>query len=81
MAEKIGNTPTMPRITSRQQHRNNAEACSPCEYFKRNVAIALLDHIIISINQLFSQSAIVAASLLGLVPSVPCTKEVKLNMP
>ena len=27
MAEKIGTTPTMPRITSRQQHHNNAEAC------------------------------------------------------
>ena len=35
MAEKIGTPTTMPRIPSRQQHRNNAEACYPCEYFKK----------------------------------------------
>lgn len=39
MAEKVGTTATMPRITSRQQHRSNTEASSPCEYFRRNVAI------------------------------------------
>ena len=35
MAEKIGTPTTMPRIPSRQQHRNNAEACYPWEYFKK----------------------------------------------
>ena len=43
MAEKVGTVPGMPSITSRQQHRCNAEASSPREYFKRNVAIPVLD--------------------------------------
>lgn len=79
MAEKIGAVVSMPRIASRQQHRSNVEASSPCEYFQRNVAIPVLDHIIMSIDQQFSPSAIIATSLLGLVPSVLCKKEVELE--
>ena len=79
MAEKIGATVAMPRITSRQQHRSNVEASSPSEYFKRNVAIPFLDHILTCINQQFSSSAVIATSLLGLVPTVLCTKKVNLD--
>ena len=50
MAEKVGTVPGMPRITSWQQHRCNAEASSPREYFKRNVAIPVLDYIIMCID-------------------------------
>ena len=35
MAEKVGAAVEMPRITSRQKHRSNAEALSPQEYFKK----------------------------------------------
>lgn len=68
MAEKIGTVVGMPRITRRQQHRSNAEASSPHEYFQRNVAIPLHDHIIMCLDQQFSPSAIIATSLLGLAP-------------
>ena len=68
MAEKVGTTIGMPRIASRQQHRSNAEASFPCEYCRRNVVIPFLDHINMCINQEFSTSAIMATSLLGLVP-------------
>ena len=78
MAEKVGTVPGMPRITSRQQHRCSAEASSPREYFKRNVAIPVLDDIM-CIDQQFSPSAVIAASLLGLVPSVLCLKDVELE--
>ena len=79
MAEKVGTAAEMPRITSRQQHRSNAEAQTPREYFQRNVAIPLLDHIIMCIEEQFSPSAKVATSLLGLVPSVLCSRNVNLN--
>ena len=36
MAEKVGTAAEMPRLTSRQQHRSNAEARTPREYFQRN---------------------------------------------
>lgn len=78
MAERVESTIGMPRIASRQQHRSNTEASSPCEYFQRNIAIPFLDHIIMCLNQQFSPSTIIATSLLGLVPSVLCSKEVSL---
>ena len=74
MAERVGNTIEMPRITSKQQHRSNAEASSPCEYFQRNVAIPFNDHVIMCISEQFSSSAIIATSLLGLVPEYPVLK-------
>ena len=55
MAKKIGSPVSMPRIASRQAHRSNAEAPSPSEHFKRNIAIPFLDHIIMCIEQRFSQ--------------------------
>ena len=65
MAEKVGTAGEMPRLTSRQQHRSIAEAQTPREYFKRNVTIPLLDHIIMCIEEQFSPSAKLATSVLG----------------
>ena len=79
MAEKVGTAAKMPQLTSRQQHRSNAEAQTPKEYFQTNVAIPLLDHIIMCIGEQFSPSAKAATSLLGLVPSVLCSRNVNLN--
>ncbi|XP_078371311.1 52 kDa repressor of the inhibitor of the protein kinase-like [Oculina patagonica] len=69
MAEKVGTAAEMPRITSRQQHRSNTEAQNPKIYFQRNVAIPLLDHIIMCTNEQFSPSATV----------VLCSKNVNLE--
>ena len=60
----------MPRIASRQQYRSNTEASNPLEYYKRNVAIPFLDHIIAFIDLLFSQSSTKANFLLSLAPNV-----------
>ena len=79
IAEKVGATVGMPRIASRQQHRSNAEAVSAEEYFRRNIAIPFLEHVIVSIEQQFSQASMIAISLLGLVPSVLCSKEVDIE--
>lgn len=67
MAEKVVTAAEMPRLTSSQQHRSNAEAQTPREYFQRNVTIPLLDHILMCIEKQFSPSAKVAISLIGLV--------------
>ena len=67
MVEKVITAAEMPRLISRQQHRSNAEAQTPREYFQRNVIIPLLDHILMCIEKQFSLSAKVATSLIGLV--------------
>lgn len=75
MAESVSTTPEMPRITGRQQHHSNPSSFSVEDYFKKTVAIPLLDHIITSMRDRFSTAAIVASSLLGVVPSVCCSRE------
>lgn len=78
MAESVSTTPEMPRITGRQQHRSNPSSFSVEDYFKKTVAIPLLDHIT-SMRDRFSAAAIVASSLLGVVPSVCCSREVNME--
>ena len=46
MAENVGIVPTAPRTTGRQLHRANAPAVDPKEYYRVNVAVPFLDHII-----------------------------------
>ena len=79
MAEKVGCSPSKPRAAQRQQHRSNAPAESVVEYYKRNCAIPFLDHILSNLDKQFSSLAITATSLLGLVPSVICTKNVDIR--
>ena len=63
MAEKVGVAPTAPRIAERQQHRANAPAVDPKEYYRINVAVPFLDHIISELDDQFS----------GLTLRVSCT--------
>ena len=79
MAEKVGSVATFPRTGAQQRHRSNVAATSPFEHYKRNIAIPLLDHIILELEEQFSNSSLVATSVMGLVPSVLCTKDINLQ--
>ena len=79
MAKKVGSTIAMPRIAARQQNCSNITAASVQDFFQRNVAILFFYHIIISIKRQFSKSAVTAISLLGLVPSIICSRDVNLE--
>ena len=56
-----------------------SEASSPEDYFRKSVAIPLLDHILSTLEAQFSKAAAVASSLLGVVPSVCCSSEIDLD--
>ena len=43
MAEGMNITPSSPRMAQRQMHRDNIEAANPKEYYKRIIAIPMLD--------------------------------------
>ena len=79
IAESVSPTPEMPRVTGRQQHRSNPSSFSVEDYFKKTVAIPLLDHIITSMKDRFFAAAIVASFLLGVIPSVCCSREVSME--
>ena len=76
MSEGVGTFPESPCITKRQQHRTNPEASSVEEYYRRAVLIPFIDHIIQSLEDRFSSSSSIASSLLGILPSGCCTREV-----
>ncbi|KAI8493921.1 hypothetical protein Bbelb_282680 [Branchiostoma belcheri] len=69
----------MPRIASRQHPRANAQATTPQQYYRRNTVIPFLDHIITSLSDRFTASAKIATSLTGLVPSIVCSTDVRLQ--
>ena len=48
---EVSNIPvTLPRISSRQQHRSNPEHNSVEDYFKKSIAIPFLDHLVSDIS-------------------------------
>ena len=81
MARHIGEEPSKPRTTSRQQHRimqvvlRTVHLCTT----KNNLAIPLVDHIITEMSLQFSGIAAKAVKLLGLVPSVISIEETDLS--
>ncbi|KAG7158764.1 52 kDa repressor of the inhibitor of the protein kinase-like 4, partial [Homarus americanus] len=54
LCEAVGITPSMPRRCKRQQHRDNMSADGPAEYYKRTVAIPLLDHLLAQLEKRFT---------------------------
>ena len=79
MATKVGSQVSMPCIASRHEDCSNPEATSPFEHYKRILVIPFLDHIIMCIDQKCSPSAVIATSLLSLIPSIICSKKVDIE--
>ena len=67
MAERMNVTPSTPRIAQRQMHRDNIEAANPKEYYKRVIAIPILDTLISEIKVLFNKFSITACKVRYLV--------------
>lgn len=70
MAASIAVAPHLHRVAARQQHRPNAPAASPRDYYIINLGVPFLDHIMSQLDERFSGITVKATQLLGLVPSV-----------
>jgi len=70
LAEDVDVMPSIPRNAGRMQHRANTPASTFEEYYKRNVTIPLLDHLLTELNLRFSEHAKRATEALKLIPSV-----------
>ncbi len=44
----------MPRLTSRQRHRGNILAQSPEDYYRKNLAVPFLDHVLVELKSILS---------------------------
>ena len=61
MAERMNVTPSTPRMAQRQMHRDNFEAANPNEYFKRVIAIPILDTLLLEMKFRFNKFSITAS--------------------
>ena len=79
MAATVNVEPSKPRSCARQRHRPNADAETIEDWYRVNVAIPFLDHIIQELDSRFSGLAQTASKLLGLVPAVLCKREIDMT--
>ena len=75
MASAVNVDPCKTRTCVRQRNRPNAEAETVEEWYRVNVAVPFLDHIIAELDSQFSAMAQTSSQLLGLVPSIMCCQK------
>ena len=69
LAALVGVDESAPRLASRQQHRQNVPATSTAEYYRLNVTVPLLDHLISELDsRLNSESSSVVVEFIQLLP-------------
>jgi len=73
LADELNIPIATPRIAARQVHHSNIPADSPEAYYRRNLMIPLLDHIITELTERFGPIQQTKVKLLGLIPSVAAT--------
>lgn len=70
IAQSVGVEESMPRLAGRQQHRQNIQAQNSNDYFRLNLTIPLLDHLINEINSRFDNTSSQATiEFVNLLPS------------
>ena len=78
-AENVGVVPSIPRRTNQQQHRDNVPAQTPADYYKRAVAISLLDHLQSEMKTYFNPTNdAVLSSLFNLLPELVALGETEI---
>ena len=70
LAQELNITVAVPRIIGRQVYRNNAPADSPEMYYRRNVLLPFLDHILTELQDRFGGVRQKIVKLFSLVPSL-----------
>ena len=75
MAAKVNVDPTIPRSAARQMHRNNVPADNPEEYYRRALAIPLIDKFVSEMSFRFNTFNKRASKLLLLIPSIICNSK------
>lgn len=73
LCQSVGLQPSVPRLCSRQRHRDNVPADSPSEYYRRSISIPLVDHLISELDGRFSSHHQKALQGMYLVPTVLVT--------
>lgn len=66
VASALNVQPSMPRAVGRQTNRDNAPATNPEEYYQRNVAMPLINHINVQLDGQFSGNELKSKTVVSL---------------
>ena len=69
----------MPRIAACQQHRENAESDTPFSYYRKNMCLPFLDHLINGIDVRFDKYGKTVLMMQALIPSVIAERDVTID--
>jgi hypothetical protein len=70
LAESVTTTLMIPRLASRQAHRNNVQSSNASEYFRRTMWNPFLDSALSALRDKFSDHHLLVLRLIALVPSI-----------
>jgi len=81
LGASVGIDESSPRLAGWQQNRSNVPAGTPKDYYKRNLTIPLLDHIISELDTRFSSdSSAVVVEFMQLLPSAIFEKNASTDL-
>ena len=66
VASALNVQPSMPRAVGRQTNRDNVPATNPEEYYRRNVAMPLINHINVQLDGQFSGNELKSETVVSL---------------
>lgn len=80
IAHSVGVEESMSRLASRQQHRQNIQAQNISDYFRLNLTIPLLDHLITEVSSQFNDTSSQATiEFFSLLPSSISRSQTKIT--
>ena len=79
MASLIDIIPSMPRIATRQQYRENSESDTPFNYYRKNMCLPFLDHLINGIDVRFDKYVKTVLMMQALIPLVIAERDVTID--
>ena len=80
LAHSVEIEESCPRIASYQLHRSNTPAVNASQYYRRTLAIPMLDHFITELDNRFEEAAAgVVGELAQILPSELVSSSVQLN--
>ena len=68
LTDKIGATVSVPRITGRPEHRNNAPSVIPESHYRVNIAIPFINNLREEMSSRFGEESRAGAESFSLVP-------------
>ena len=80
LTDEISATVSVPKITGRPEHRNNAPSVNPESYYRVRIAIPFIDNLLEEMSSRFGEDSRAGAESFSLVPSAVVKHDSRHNL-